>query len=105
MDWTADETGHSGVCTVCGYTAAHAAHTMNWTANEDGHSGVCAVCGYEAAHAAHVYGDGGICEVCGYVRPVLPPKTGDGAHPGAWLVLMLASGAIALTALRRRRRA
>lgn len=105
MDWTADETGHSGVCTVCGYAAAHAAHTMNWTADEDGHSGVCAVCGYEAAHAAHVYGDGGICEVCGYVRPVLPPKTGDGAHPGAWLVLMLASGAIALTALRRRRRA
>ena len=103
MDWTADETGHSGVCTVCGYAAAHAAHTMNWTADEDGHSGVCAVCGYEAAHAAHVYGDGGICEVCGYVRPVLPPKTGDGAHPGAWLVLMLASGAIALTALRRRR--
>ena len=105
MDWTADETGHSGVCTVCGYAATHAAHTMNWTADADGHSGVCAVCGYEAAHAAHVYGDGGICEVCGYVRPVLPPKTGDGAHPGAWLVLMLASGAIALTALRRRRRA
>ena len=105
MDWTADETGHSGVCTVCGYTAAHAAHTMDWTADETGHSGVCAVCGYEAAHAAHVYGDGGICEVCGYVRPVLPPKTGDGAHPGAWLVLMLASGAFALTALRRRRRA
>ena len=105
MDWTADETGHSGVCTVCGYAATHAAHTMNWTADADGHSGVCAVCGYEAAHAAHVYGDGGICEVCGYVRPVLPPKTGDGAHPGAWLVLMLASGAFALTALRRRRRA
>ena len=105
MDWTADETGHSGVCTVCGYAATHAAHTMNWTADADGHSGVCAVCGYEAAHAAHVYGDGGICEVCGYVRPVLPPKTGDGAHPGAWLVLMLASGTIALTALRRRRRA
>lgn len=105
MDWTADETGHSGVCTVCGYAATHAAHTMNWTADADGHSGVCAVCGYAAAHEAHVYGDGGICEVCGYVRPVLPPKTGDGAHPGAWLVLMLASGAIALTALRRRRRA
>ena len=105
MDWTADETGHSGVCTVCGYAATHAAHTMNWTADADGHSGVCAVCGYATAHEAHVYGDGGICEVCGYVRPVLPPKTGDGAHPGAWLVLMLASGAIALTALRRRRRA
>lgn len=105
MDWTADKTGHSGVCTVCGYAATHAAHTMNWTADADGHSGVCAVCGYATAHEVHVYGDGGICEVCGYVRPVLPPKTGDGAHPGAWLVLMLASGAFALTALRRRRRA
>lgn len=98
--------GHMQVCSVCGYPSGVVEpHELDWTVDETGHSGVCTVCGYATSHEAHVYGDGGICEVCDYVRPVLPPKTGDGAHPGAWLALMLASGAIALTALRRRRRA
>lgn len=98
--------GHMQVCSVCGYPSGVVEpHELDWTVDETGHSGVCIVCGYATSHEAHVYGDGGICEVCGYMRPVLPPKTGDGAHPGAWLALMLASGAIALTALRRRRRA